>query len=180
MSKETHEMDSETLSALKTLIGKPIGAFYGREVHAEPHRGSASCPKGVFWLGEGPDYITVEPALHSTKGDQEFQLLTIQRSKEAFDLPANERTGAVGPCSLIEVSMPGTQLMSIDVIQLTAELDDDIVVYDHAVTLRFDDDTAFTIQTEHDSLLEALVLRSGEAKTEDPDFQTLETRMTLK
>lgn len=175
-----NELDTNAISALKALIGRPVSSFYGMEVHAEPLRGSASCPQGAFWIGgDRPDFVTIETDWKTSKEGQDYHLLKVARAKKPLDLPFNERSGAVGPCSLIEVSMPGTNLMSIDVVQLTAELDD-TVVYDHALTLRFEDDTAVTLQTEHDSVLGALVIHTGEAQTADPETEKLETRMTLK
>lgn len=175
-----HELSSTALSALKALIGKPVGALYGREVHAEPLRSSASMPAGAFWIGgDTPDFVTIETEWQTSKGDQDYHLLKIARAAKPLELPYNARTGAVGPCSLIEMSMPGTVLMSIDVVQMSAELDD-IVTYDHALTFRFDDDSAVTISTEHDSILGALIVRGGDARPADPEFETLTTRMTLK
>lgn len=175
-----NELDTRAISALKALIGKPVGAIYGREVHAEPLRASASMPAGALWItGDRPDFVTVETEWKTSKGDQDFHLLRIARASRPLELPFNARTGAVGPCSLIEMSMPGTTLTAIDVVQMTAELDD-TVVYDHALTFRFDDGTAVTLSTEHDSILGALIVRGGEAKATEPDFETLKTRMTLK
>lgn len=176
----SHEIQPEAISALKALIGRNPAALYGREVHAEPLRGSASCPAGVLWLGgDSPDFVTIETDWKTSKGDQDYHLLDIKRAKTALDLPFNERSGAVGPCSLIELAMPGVLLQSIDVIQMTAELDD-TVIYDHALTFRYEDGVVVTIGTEHDSILGALVVRKGEAVAGDPEFETLETRMTLK
>ena len=176
-----HEIDSAAISALKALIGRNPAALYGREVHAEPLRGSASCPKGVLWLGsESPDFVTIEPVLKSSPGDQDYQLLDIRRADTPLELPYNKRTGAVGPCSLIELAMPGVALASIDVVRMTATLDDDTVTYDHALTFRFEDGGVVTVGTEHDSMLEALVVRQGEARAGDPEFETLDIRMTLK
>ena len=62
---------------------------------------------------------------------------------------------------------------------MTAELDD-VVVYDHSLTFRFDDESVITIGTEHDSILAALIVRKGEAQSNDPEFEKLEKRMTLK
>lgn len=177
----SHELQPEAISALKALIGRSPAALYGTEVHAEPLRGSASCPQGVLWLGsDRPDFVTIVPVLKSSKGDQDYQLLDIRRADTPLDLPYNKRSGAPGPCSLIELAMPGVALQSIDVVQMTATLDDDTVVYDHALTLRFEDGAAITIGTEHDSMLEALIVRKGEAAAGDPEFEKLETRMTLK
>ncbi len=174
-----NQLSSKAISALKSMIGKPVPAIYGREVHAEPLRSSASLPKGAIWLGTGTNFVTFETEHKTSKGDQDYHLLNIARSDMPFDLPFNVRSGAIGPCSLIELSMPGTELSSIDVIQMTAELDD-VVVYDHALTLRFDDETAITIGTEHDSILGALIVRKGETQANDPEFEKLETRITLK
>ncbi len=175
-----NQLDSKAISALKALIGKPIGAIYGREVHAEPLRSSASMPAGAFWVsGDTPDFVTIETEWKTSEGDQDFHLLKVARAKTPLELPYNERSGAIGPCSLIEMSMPGATLDSIDVIEMTAELDD-TVVYDHALTFRFDDGNAVTIGTEHDSILGALIVRGGEAVAREPEFETLETRMTLK
>ncbi len=175
-----NELDTRAISALKALIGKPVGAIYGREVHAEPLRSSASMPAGAFWIGgDAPDFVTVETEWKTSKGDQDFHLLKIARAAKPLELPFNARTGAIGPCSLIEMSMPGSTLMAIDVIEMTAELDD-VVTYDHALTFRFDDDSAVTLSTEHDSILGALIVRGGEAVSREPEFETLKTRMTLK
>ncbi len=175
-----NELNSKAISALKALIGKPIGAIYGREVHAEPLRSSASMPAGAFWIGgDSPDFVTIETEWKSSEGDQDYHLLKVARTKKPLELPYNERTGAIGPCSLIEMSMPGAMLDSIDVIEMTAELDD-TVIYDHALTFRFDDGNAITLSTEHDSILGALIVRGGEAQAREPEFETLKTRMTLK
>jgi hypothetical protein len=177
---DANQIDTKAISALKALIGKPIGAIYGREVHAEPLRSSASMPAGAFWVsGDTPDFVTIETEWKTSKGDQDYHLLKIARAKKPLELPYNERTGAIGPCSLIEMSMPGASIDSIDVIEMTAELDD-TVVYDHALTFRFDDGNAITISTEHDSILGALIVRGGEAQAREPEFETLKTRMTLK
>lgn len=174
-----NELSSKAISALKAMLGRPISAIYGHEVHAEPLRSSASLPTGAIWLGTGTDFITFETEHKTSKGDQDYHLLSIKRSDMPLDLPFNVRSGAIGPCSLIELSMPGTELASVDIIQMTAELDD-VVTYDHALTLRFDDGDAVTIGTEHDSILGALIVRKGEAQPNDPEFEKLETRMTLK
>lgn len=180
MATATHEIEPEALTALKALIGKPVSSFYGMEVHAEPLRGSASCAQGAFWVsGDSPDFVTIETDWKTSKEGQDYHLLKISRAKKPLDLPFNARSGAVGPCSLIELCLPGTNLMSIDVVRLTAELDD-TVIYDCALTLRFEDDTAMTLQTEHDSVLGALVIHTGEAQTADPETEKLEIRMTLK
>jgi len=179
MSADT-ELNTRAISALKALIGKPVGAIYGREVHAEPLRSSASMPAGVMWIsGETPDFVTIETEWKTSKGDQDYHLLNIARSGKPLELPYNTRTGAVGPCSLIEMSMPGTMLVAIDVIEMTAVLDD-TVTYDHALTFRFDDGNAVSLSTEHDSILGALIVRGGEAQAREPEFETLKTRMTLK
>jgi len=175
-----NELDTRAISALKALIGKPVGAIYGREVHAEPLRSSASMPVGAFWVaGERPDFVTLETEWKTSKGEQDYHLLKIARAAKPLELPFNARTGAIGPCSLIELSMPGTTLDSIDVIEMTAELDD-TVTYDHALTFRFDDGSCITISTEHDSILGAVIVRGGEAQAREPEFETLKTRMTLK
>lgn len=177
---DQHELDKNAIAALKALIGKPLGAIYGREVHAEPLRSSASMPAGAFWIGgDAPDFVTVETEWKTSKGDQDYHLMKIARAKKPLELPYNERSGAIGPCSLIEMSMPGAVLDSIDVVKMTATLDD-TVVYDHALTFRFDDGTAITLGTEHDSILGALIVRGGEAVAREPEFETLEIRMTLK
>lgn len=175
-----HELDTKAIAALQALIGLPVGAIYGREVHAEPLRGSASMPAGAFWIsGDTPDFVTVETEWKTSKGDQDYHLLQIKRADKPLELPYNERSGAIGPCSLIEMSMPGTVLDSIDVIRMTAELDD-VVTYDHALTFRFDDGEIITIATEHDSILGALIVRKGEAVSNDPEFEKLSVRTTLK
>jgi len=174
-----NQLDKGALAALKALIGHPVGAIYGREVHAEPLRSSASMPAGALWIdGDAPDYVTIETEWKSSDGDQDYHLLKVARATKPLDLPFNARSGAVGPCSLIEMSMPGTVLVSIDVVQMTAELDD-TVVYDHALTFRFDDGNAVTVSTEHDSILGALIVRGGNAEAREPEFESLETRMTL-
>lgn len=175
----SNDLSSKSISALKAMLGKPISAIYGREVHAEPLRSSASLPAGAIWLGTGTDFITFETDHKTSKGDQDYHLLDIKRGDMPLDLPFNVRSGAVGPCSLIELSMPGVELTSIDIVQMTAELDD-VVTYDHALTLRFDDGGVVTIGTEHDSILGALIVRKGEAQSNDPEFEKLEIRMTLK
>lgn len=174
-----NELSTKAISALKTMLGKPISAIYGHQVHAEPLRSSASLPQGAIWLGTGTDFITFETEHKTSKGDQDYHLLDIKRGDMPLDLPFNVRSGAIGPCSLIELAMPGVELQSIDIIQMTAELDD-VVIYDNALTLRFDDDSVITIGTEHDSILAALIVRKGEAQSNDPEFEKLETRMTLK
>jgi hypothetical protein len=174
-----NELSSKAISALKSMIGKPVSAIYGQEVHAEPLRSSASLPKGAIWLGTGTDFVTFETEHKTSKGDQDYHLFDIKRGDMPLDLPFNVRSGAIGPCSLIELSMPGVELESIDIVQMTAELDD-VVVYDNALTLRFDDGNAVTIGTEHDSILAALIVRKGEAQANDPEFEKLEIRMTLK
>jgi len=174
-----NELSSKAISALKAMLGKPISSIYGREVHAEPLRSSASLPSGAIWLGTGTDFVTFETDHQTSKGDQDYHLLDIKRSDMPLELPFNVRSGAIGPCSLIELSMPGVELQSIDIVQMTAELDD-VVVYDHSLTFRFDDDSVVTIGTEHDSILAALIVRKGEAQSNDPEFEKLETRMTLK
>jgi len=158
-----NQLDKKALDALKALIGKPVGAIYGREVHAEPLRASASMPAGAFWIGgDKPDFVTIETEWKTSEGDQDYHLLKIVRAAKPLELPFNARSGAIGPCSLIEMSMPGTMLMSIDVVEMVAELDD-TVTYDHALTFRFDDDSAVTLCTEHDSILGALIVRGGDA-----------------
>lgn len=175
-----NELDTRAISALKALIGHPVGAIYGREVHAEPLRSSASMPAGALWIdGDKPDFVTIETEWKSSPGDQDYHLLRIARATRPLDLPFNARSGAIGPCSLIEMSMPGTTLAAIDIVRMTAELDD-TVTYDHALTFRFDDGSAVTLGTEHDSILGALIVRGGEAEAREPEFETLETRMTLK
>jgi hypothetical protein len=161
-----NELSKTAISALKAMLGKPVSAIYGHEVHAEPLRSSASLPKGAIWLGTGTDFITFETVHKTSKGDQDYHLLDIKRGDMPLDLPFNVRSGAIGPCSLIELSMPGVEVQSIDIVQMTAELDD-IVVYDHSLTF-------------HDSILAALIVRKGEAQSNDPEFEKLETRMTLK
>lgn len=179
MSADT-ELNTRAISALKALIGKPIGAIYGREVHAEPLRSSASMPAGAFWVGgDTPDFVTIETEWKSSKGDQDYHLLKVLRSEKPLELPFNARSGAIGPCSLIEMSMPGTMLVAIDIVEMTAVLDD-TVVYDHALTFRFDDGKAVSISTEHDSILGALIVRPGEVQVREPEFETLKIRMTLK
>lgn len=179
MSADNH-LNTKALAALKALIGQPVGAIYGREVHAEPLRSSASMPAGAFWVGgEKPDFVTVETEWKSSEGDQDYHLLNIARATKPLELPFNARSGAIGPCSLIEMSMPGTVLQSIDIVEMTAELDD-TVTYDHALTFRFDDASAVTLSTEHDSILGALIVRGGEAAAREPEFETLKIRKTLK
>jgi len=174
-----NQLEKRAISALKALIGKPIGAIYGREVHAEPLRSSASMPAGAFWIsGDTPDFVTIETEWKTSEGDQDYHLLNIARAAKPLELPFNARSGAVGPCSLIEMSMPGTTLSSIDIVEMTAELDD-TVTYDHALTFRFDDSTVVTLSTEHDSILGALIVRGGEAQAREPEFESLKTRMTL-
>jgi len=174
-----NELSSKAISALKSMLGNPVSAIYGHEVHAEPLRSSASLPSGAIWLGTGTDFVTFETEHHTSKGDQDYHLLKIERGDKPLELPFNARSGAIGPCSLIELSMPGVELESIDIVQMTAELDD-VVVYDHSLTFRFDDESVVTIGTEHDSILAALIVRKGEAQSNDPEFEKLETRMTLK
>ena len=162
-----HELDRESIEALKAMLGQRISVLMTMNANANPSKGQASCFSPAFFeIGDG--FVKLTNDWYVSPGQHDFHISTFRRVAKLNNTFYNSADSSRGNHSQITLSEYSAHVEAIEILSLRCQdavkkdgvyyPDEEVLVYDWGINLRFSDDTSASISTEHDSIIGELIV----------------------